>query len=133
MPYGGSTSARVEEVAKQIVDSAFKVHSHFGPGLLESVHEACLASELSRRGLKVVRQMRVPIRYDDIKIDEGFGIDLLAADRILIEVKGSDQVHPVHRQQVKTYLKLLGLQLGFLINFNVPLIKDGIERIILSR
>jgi GxxExxY protein len=133
MGFGESTSPRVEEVAKAIVDAAFKVHSRFGPGLLESVYESCLAAELARRGYKVLRQLRIPIEFDGMQLDEGFRVDLLIDDCVLIEVKAVEQVHAVHRQQVKTYIKLMDLQLGFLINFNVSLIKDGIERIILSK
>jgi len=132
MAFGESTSADLEAVAKQIVDSAFTVHSEYGPGLLESVYEACLAYELSARGLKVQRQVRVPIKYRGVEIDEGFRIDLLVENCVVVEVKAVVDLNPVYRQQVKTYLKLTNLELGFLINFNVPLIKDGIKRIILN-
>lgn len=132
MGFGESTSREIEEVASQIVDAAFRVHSRFGPGLLESVYEACLCAELTRRGLDVVRQMNVPVEYDGLNIEIGFRADLLVNGCVLVEVKAVEQMHAIHRQQVKTYIKLLNLQLGFLINFNVPLIKDGIERIIQS-
>jgi GxxExxY protein len=132
MSYGETTSPEVERVATEIVDAAFKVHSQFGPGLLESVYEACLAAELAKRGFKALRQVRVPIRYDNLLLDEGFRIDLFVEDTIIVEVKAVEKVLPVHGQQVKTYLKLMGLQLGFLINFNVPIIKEGIRRVICS-
>ena len=132
MAFGESTSADLEAVAKQIVDSAFTVHSEYGPGLLDSVYEACLAYELSARGLKVQRQVRVPIKYRGVEIDEEFRIDLLVENCVVVEVKAVVDLNPVYRQQVKTYLKLTNLELGFLINVNVPLIKDGIKRIILN-
>lgn len=133
MGYGESTSEQEEWVATQVVDAAFKVHKRFGPGLLESVYEACLATELARRGIKVFRQVRVPIVYEGIELDEGFRIDLLVDDCVIVETKAVEKINPVYPQQVKTYLKLKGLRLGFLINFNVTLISDGIQRIICTK
>jgi GxxExxY protein len=133
MPYGETTDERTEWVATQVVDAAYKVHKRFGAGLLESVYEACLCAELAKRGLRVLRQVRVPINYDGMELDEGFRIDVLVEDCVLVEVKAVEKVNPVHAQQVKTYLKLTGLKLGFLINFNVVLISEGIDRIILTK
>ncbi len=119
----------VDEIATVIVDSAFKVHSKLGPGLLESAYEACLEHELKKRGLKVDRQLPQPVYYDDITIDVGYRIDLLVNDSIIIELKAVEQVIPIHHAQIITYLKLSGKSLGFLINFNTVLIKNGIKRI----
>ncbi len=119
----------VDEIASVIVDCAFKVHSKLGPGLLESAYEACLEHELKKRGLKVDRQLPQPVYYDDIHIDVGYRIDLLVNDSIIIELKAVEQLAPIHTAQLLTYLKLSGKSLGFLINFNTPLIKQGTKRI----
>ena len=131
MPFGETTSAEVERVAQQIVDAAFKVHSFFGPGLLESAYEACLAYELLKRGLKVETQVPVPLVYGDVTLDAGFRIDILVNGCVLVEVKAVERMIPVFEAQVLTYLKLTGVRLGFLINFNIPLLNDGIKRIVL--
>jgi len=118
----------IDITAATIVDSVFKVHTKLGPGLLESAYEACLAHELRKRGLKVDRQIPQPVHYDDIVIDVGYRIDLLIDDLIIIELKAVEQVLPIHHAQLMTYLKLSGQTLGFLINFNTVLIKNGIKR-----
>ena len=120
----------LERVATQIVDAAFKVHTELGPGLLESVYEKCLAHELTKRGLRVRRQVLVPIVYDGMVLDEPLRLDLLVEESVIVEVKAVEKMHPVFRCQMLTYLKLSGKRLGFMINFNVPLIKNGIERVI---
>jgi GxxExxY protein len=122
-------SAELERVATQIVDAAFKVHTELGPGLLESVYEKCLAHELTKRGLKVERQVRAPIIYDGVELDEPLRLDLMV-ESVVVEVKAVEKMHPVFKCQMVKYLKLSGTRLGFMINFNVPLIKDGIERVI---
>src|SRR5262245_6603447 len=114
------------ELAKVIVDVAFKIHVALGPGLLESAYEKVLKFELERRGLKVQKQVTVPIVYEEMTIDEGFVADLIIADKVIIELKSVEAVAPVHKKQLLTYLKLTGKPLGLLINFNVALIKDGI-------
>ena len=119
-----------EEVAKEVVDSAFQVHSMLGPGLLESTYEGCLAYELSQRGLRVERQKPQPVRYKGLDLELGYRIDLLVETCVILELKAVDQLLPVHRAQVITYLKLSGMTLGFLINFNVALIKEGLRRIV---
>jgi GxxExxY protein len=124
-------SDKTNLIAKDIVDAAFQVHSKLGPGLLESVYELCLAHELGKRNLKYKPQVAVPVTYDEIKLDAGFRLDLLVEDQVIIELKAVEQVLPVHEAQLLTYLKLTQLRLGLLINFNVPLIKQGIKRIIL--
>jgi GxxExxY protein len=120
-----------EILAREIVDSAYRVHSALGPGLLESAYEACLRHELAKRGRHVDAQVSVPVSYDDLTLEVGFRLDLLVDNACVIEVKAAEQLLPVHRAQVLTYLKLTGARLGFLINFNVPMIKDGIKRIAL--
>lgn len=121
----------VEKLATITVDAAYKVHRTLGPGLLESVYELCLAHELRKRGLEVRTQMNLPITYEDITIDSGLRLDMLIAGLLLVEVKAVERMHPVHQAQVLTYLKLMHRRLGLLINFNVPVITQGIKRIIL--
>jgi len=123
--------AATDAVAKQIVDAAYRVHSTLGPGLLESIYETCLIYELKKRGLKVASQVVLPIVYDEIRLDGGLRLDLVVEERILVELKAVEQVLPVHKAQVLTYLKLSGYRLGFLINFNVELIRQGITRLAL--
>lgn len=120
-----------EYIAKEIVNAAFKVHKALGPGLLEKVYEACLTHELVKTGLSVKRQVSLPIIYDGITFDEGLRLDLLVEDLVICEIKAVDLVNPVWKAQVLSHLRLTDLRLGFLINFNVPLIKQGINRIIL--
>jgi len=108
------------------------VHRKLGPGLLESVYSICLAHELRKRGLKVDREVMLPIIYDDIRLESALRLDLLVESRIVIEAKAVEKLIPVFDAQLLTYLKLTGYPLGFLVNFNVPLIKDGLKRIINS-
>lgn len=117
------------EIATIIVDAAFIVHKTLGPGLLESVYEGALAHELTKRGLKVVRQLAIPVIYDGVTFDEGFRADLIVNDLVIIELKSVENVHPVHKKQLMTYLRLSDKRLGFLINFGATLLKDGISRI----
>ncbi len=117
-------------IAREIVDSAFRIHTTLGPGLLESVYEAVLSHELVRRGLRVARQQPIPIIYDDLRIEAGFRADLIVEDKIIVEIKSIEAIAPVHRKQLTTYLRLADKRLGLLINFNVALIKDGIVRIV---
>ena len=119
----------LDQIAKQIVDAAYRVHSKMGPGLLESAYEACMAHELTKRGFKVERQKPQPVLYDDLEIEVGYRLDILVDDKVIIELKAVEQLAPIHQAQLMTYLRLSGKTLGFLINFNVPLIKQGIRRI----
>lgn len=119
------------EISRVVVDAAFKVHSVLGPGLLESVYETCLTYELKKRGLTVRRQVPVPIEYDDIRFDEGLRLDLLVEGDVIVELKAVEKLLPIHEAQILTYLKLSKCRLGLLINFNVPLIKNGIRRLVL--
>ena len=120
-----------ERAARAAVDAAYKVHHALGPGLLESVYEACFAYELRQRGLDVRTQVALPVVYEQVRVEAGLRLDLLVEHRLIIEVKAVEAVHPVHEAQLLTYLKLTGHRLGLLINFNVPFIKQGIKRIIL--
>jgi GxxExxY protein len=121
----------IDRIATVVIDAAFKVHKTLGPGLLESVYETCLARELEIRGLAVERQVEVPIVYEGLKLDTGLRLDLLVEKRLIVEVKAVERMNPLFNAQLLTYLKLSHLRLGLLINFNVPVIKDGIKRIAL--
>jgi GxxExxY protein len=118
------------EIAKIIVDAAFQIHKRLGPGLLESVYEVVLAHELKKRGLRVKRQVPVAIVYDDIKFDVGFRADLIIEDKVIVELKSVENVVPVHKKQLLTYLRLADKRLGLLINFGAELIRDGISRVV---
>lgn len=120
---------KIDAIAAEIVDSALKIHKELGPGLLESAYEACMQHELVKRGLTVERQKAQPVRYDGLTIDAGYRLDLVVNDEVVIELKSVEQTLPIHQAQLLTYLKLSDKSLGFLINFNVPLIKDGIRRL----
>jgi GxxExxY protein len=118
------------EIAKVIVDAAFKIHSTLGPGLLESVYEVLLARELERRDLNVLRQHPIKIAYDGVAFDEGFRADLIVEGKVIVELKSVEAVAPVHKKQLLTYLRLADKRLGLLINFGAPVIKDGITRVV---
>jgi GxxExxY protein len=120
--------AALDQIGKAVVDSAFRVHSELGPGLLESIYESCLAHEIGKRGISIKRQPAIPIVYDGISFDGGLRLDLLAGDAVVIEVKAVERMLPVFEAQILSYMKLAKLRLGYLINFNVPLIRDGIKR-----
>jgi len=113
------------------VDAAYAVHRALGPGLLESVYEICLVHELVKRGLNVERQVSLPVVYDSIRLDAGLRLNLLVEKQVVVELKAVELLLPVHKAQVLTYLKLSSHRLGLLINFNVSLIKDGIQRVAL--
>jgi GxxExxY protein len=121
---------KIEQIAKIIVNSAFKVHKELGPGLLEKVYEACLVYEITKAGFEVKRQVEVPIIYDGVTLKEYLKLDIIVENSIIIEVKAVDIVNPVWNAQIISHLKLTNNELGFLINFNVPLIKNGIKRFI---
>ncbi len=120
----------IESIGKQIVDSAFTVHRELGPGLLESAYEQCLAFELNRRELLVERQKELPLIYQGLKLDAGYRLDLLVESKVIVEVKAVERFEPIHEAQLLSYLKLSGLNLGFLINFNTRLIKHGLRRLV---
>ena len=118
------------EIARQIVDAAFKIHTTLGPGLLESVYQAVLGFELQKRGLSTVCQQSLPVIYDSVRLDVGFRIDLLVDDKVIVEIKSVESLALVHRKQLLTYLRLADKRLGLLINFNAAKIKDGITRVV---
>ena len=120
----------VEEISSEVVDAAFHLHKDLGPGLLESVYEVVLAKMLEQRGLTVERQKPIPINYAGLKFDEGFRADLIVEESLLIELKSVENLAAVHGKQVLTYLRLLELPLGLLINFGSATFKDGIKRIV---
>lgn len=123
----------IESVAKIAVDCGFKIHDGLGPGLLESVYEAVLLQSLARRGLSVQRQKPVPIHFDGIRLDEGFRADLVVEGRLLIELKSVERTAPVHGKQVLTYLRLMDLPLGLLMNFGAATFREGVKRVINNR
>jgi GxxExxY protein len=118
------------DIARYIVNAAFKVHTSLGPGLLESVYETVLTFELERHGLKVVRQQPIPVVYDNVRMDDGFRADLIVGGKVIVEIKSVEMLAPVHKKQLLTYLRLADKRLGLLINFNEALIKDGIVRLV---
>jgi len=120
-----------QELTSSILKCAYKVHSALGPGLLESAYEECLHYELDKTGLVVIKQKPMPLVYEEKKLDLGYRIDLLVEGKVIIEIKSVDALNPVHLAQLMTYLRLSGCRIGFLINFNVRLLKEGIRRIIM--
>ena len=120
----------INKITGQIVDASYVVHKTFGPGLLESIYEECLAHELKLRGIKVESQINVPLDFKGLHIERGLILDLLVENRVIVEVKSVKELHPVHEQQLLTYMKITGKHVGLLINFNAPLIKDGIKRMV---
>jgi GxxExxY protein len=118
------------EIGREIVDAAIKIHSALGPGLLESVYEIVLAKELERRGLTVQRQVPVPIEFDGIHFEEGFRADIIVNEKVIVELKSTEQINKLYAKQVNTYLKLTHKRLGYLLNFGANLMKDGIRRIV---
>ena len=118
------------EIAKSIVDACYHIHTSLGPGLLESVYEVVLARELEGRGLRVQRQVAVPIVWEGQKFDEGFRADLVVQNKVIIELKSVEKIAPVHAKQLLTYLRLMDRRLGLLVNFGEALIKNGIKRVV---
>jgi GxxExxY protein len=118
------------DIAKQIVDAAYKIHTTTGPGLLESAYEAMLLYELKKRGLRVVSQEPIPVVYEGVMLEVGYRADLIVEDKVIVELKSVEKTAPVHKKQLLTYLKLANMRLGLLINFGESLIKTGITRIV---
>lgn len=123
-------SEELDNLTGWIVDTCFHIHSELGPGLLESVYELVLARRLEQMGHKVRRQHRVKFTFDGMEFDEGFRVDLLVDDQVVVELKSVEELAPVHAKQVLTYIRLMDLRVGLLINFGAPLMKDGIRRIV---
>ena len=130
MPYLTLTSMSENEISKIIVNACFQIHTKLGPGLLESVYEEILAYKLAQEGLNVMRQKGIPVIYEDVKMDLGFRADLIVENKVIVEIKSVENIAAVHQKQVLTYLKITGLKLGLLINFNEEKIKYGIQRIV---
>ena len=122
---------RLEEIGKAIVNSAYIVHKTLGPGLLEKVYEICLCHVLNKAGFKTERQIPMSVEFDGIVFDEGFRLDVLVEKEVIVEIKAVDKTNQVWNAQILSHLRFMKKRLGFLINFNVPIIKDGIKRIIL--
>ena len=120
----------LEALGNQIIGSAIEVHKELGPGLLESAYERCLVHELNLRGIKAIRQKPQPIYYKGLELEEGYRIDVFVEDRIILELKAVNQIDEIHIAQLLTYLKLSNTTLGFLINFNVIKLKDGLKRVV---
>ena len=118
------------EIAKIVVDSAIKIHRFLGPGLLESAYEACLIHKLKKGGLQVESQVGLPVKYEDVTLDVGYRIDVLAERKVILELKAVEKILPIHEAQILSYLKLSGCKLGLLLNFNVYRMKDGIRRMV---
>lgn len=118
------------QIASIIVDCCYHIHIELGPGLLEFVYEEVLTHELTSKGLTVERQKPLPVVWKDLKLNLGFRTDLIVNNKVIVEVKSVEEIHPVHPKQLLTYLRLTGLRLGLLVNFNSPLIKSGITRIV---
>lgn len=121
---------RLNRIGTQVLDAAFKVHSVLGPGLLESSYRACLAHELRLRGHVVLTELRLPLTYEGLELEQGYRIDILVDGCVIVEVKAVLELHPVFEAQLLTYLRLSGCELGYLLNFHVPLLKNGIRRFI---
>lgn len=120
-----------EELTHAIRGAAMEVHQAIGPGLLESAYEECLCHELNLRGLRFQRQVPLPVVYKNVKLDCGYRLDIVVEDKVILELKSVEEIAPLHKAQLLTYLRLSGKQVGLLINFNTPLIKDGITRMVL--
>jgi GxxExxY protein len=130
-----ATSARshtfpVNQITGAIVNSAMKVHSTLGPGLLESAYQACLAHELRNRGFAVLTEVPLPVVYEGQKLEVGYRIDLVVANRVAVEVKSVEGIHPIHEAQLLSYMRLSGMRVGLLMNFNVLCLRDGIKRMV---
>ena len=118
------------QIAAEVVDAAYKIHTTLGPGLLESVYQVTLNYELQKRGLSVRQQVGLPVCYEELRLGMGYRVDLIVGDKVIIEIKSVEALAPIHKSQLLTYLRLSDLRLGLLINFNVERIKDGIRRVV---
>jgi len=119
-----------EAIGTQVVDCAIRVHTALGAGLLESAYESCLAHELAKHGLEVRKQVPMPVLYDNTQMDVGYRIDMLVNDRVVVELKAVEKLMPLHSAQLLTYLKLSKLRLGFMLNFNVEHMRNGVKRVV---
>ncbi len=122
--------SEAERVGKVVLDAAYRVHTALGPGLLESVYETCIAYEIRTNGLLVETQVAIPVTYKDVRLEGGLRLDFLVEKCVIVEIKAVETMNPVYEAQLLTYLRLTGIRLGFLINFTVPHLKDGIKRMV---
>ena len=120
----------LDDITGEVIDAALKIHQGLGPGLLESVYESVLSKTLEKRGLKVERQKPISFVYDEMSFDDGFRVDLLIADRVVVELKSVEKLAPVHSKQLLTYLRLMNLPVGLLLNFGASTLKEGLHRIV---
>ncbi len=127
----GTTDKPINEITQQVIGCAIEVHRQLGPGLLESVYEKCLAYELKQARLEFEAQIELPVQYKEVQIDCGFRMDLLIEKVLIVEIKAVEALIPIHEAQILTYMRLMGVKTGLLINFHVPLLKDGIRRFVL--
>jgi len=124
------TPTELNEITGRIIEFSIKVHKALGPGMLEGAYEVCLMHVLIKHGFKVESQKKLPIHYDGIRLDAGYRIDLIINNSVIVEVKAVEKLHPVHEAQLLSYLRMTGLKLGLLINFNVKLLRDGVRRVV---
>ena len=125
-----ATGTELNSITEKVIGGAIAVHKELGPGLLESAYAACLAFELADRGLSVEQQRELPVTYRGAKLDCGYRLDLLIEDKVVVELKSVEKLAPIHEAQLLSYLKLSGCKVGLLINFNVPVLKDGVKRLV---
>lgn len=130
MNRGGAEAQRLNEVAHSVIGACIEIHRALGPGLLESAYSECLCHELTLRGLVFERELSVPVRYKNVNLDCGYRIDLLVERSVVVELKAVESLHPIHEAHLLTYLRLLGLPLGLIINFHVEVLKDGVRRLV---
>ena len=123
---------RANLLSNRIIGAAIEVHKTLGPGLLESTYEACLSHELNLQGIQIQRQVPLPVKYKGLELEIGYRLDLIVEDLIIVELKAVERTEPIHEAQLMTYLRLTGLWLGLLLNFNVPVLRSGIKRIVLG-
>ena len=124
------TAPEINRITAAIIQCAMRVHTHLGPGLLESVYHVCLVHEMRKHGLKVDSQVHQPVDYDGVRIDAGYRIDAIVEDEVIVELKAVERVHPIHQAQIYSHLRLRGSRVGLLINFNVVHLRDGITRVV---
>ena len=119
----------INKLSRKVIGAAIEVHKHLGPGLLESAYEECLCHELALREIPFERQKELPVEYKGARLDCGYRLDVVVANNLILELKACEELQPIHHAQLLTYLKLTGIKFGLLINFNVPLLRDGIKRV----
>lgn len=132
MPEYRRSAEDLDRLSADVIGAAIEVHRHVGPGLLESVYEACLAHEMRSRGMSFEAQVALPVVYKGLRVDQGLRMDMVVGGELVIEIKAVEHVLPVHHAQLMSYLKIANARLGLLINFNVPLLKDGIKRVVMN-